>query len=277
MAMFHTDDDDQIGLSPAHGLKRNPVAKALRALSWLAEASATQIGVRQLAVAMKIAPSTALRILTALAEAGFVWQNGDSQRYSLTVEFFRLSELCVAKQPIRQAGGEDLERLVQTCHESVLLCLYDEQRQELIYTDAIDRAPAARQVIKLNKWLPVRTGASGLAILAFLRETEAQSIIGRLDSPQVRSDRAPAPCSLDAALARVRRQGYAYTRCQWVSGAVGLAAPIFNSHGRVMGDICVTMARQGCGDESLDRLIDATLLCAREVTKKMNAQRDVRC
>lgn len=276
MVTFETRGRNDKNEAAADRLKRDPVGKVLRALSWLAEAPATEIGVRQLAAAMKIAPSTAHRILTALAEAGFVRQNGDSQRYSLTAEFFRLAELGVAKHPVKRSAREELQRLVDICHESVLLCLYDEQRQQLIYTSAVDPGSAARPAIKLNKWLPVRTGASGLAILAFLQDNEAQSIISRLDSPPIRSDRAPGPCSIDAALARVRRQGYAFTRCQWVSGAVGLAAPIFNTRGRIMGDVCVTMNRQGCGDGSLDRLIDATLNCANQVTKKMRG-RDFLC
>jgi DNA-binding IclR family transcriptional regulator len=274
-AKFEATRDDRKG-TMMEKARRNPVAKVLRAIGWLAEAPATQIGVRQLAAAMSIAPSTAHRILSALAEAGYVRQEGDSQRYSLTVEFFRLSELGVAKEPIRQAGGEELQRLVETCHESVLLCLYDEQRRQLIYTNAIEPLPAANSAIKLNKWLPVRTGASGLAILAFLQDNEAQSIISRLETPSVRSERAAEPGSLAAALAQVRRQGYACTPCQWVSGAVGLAAPIFNNHGRVMGDVCVTMRGQGCGDAALDGLIDATLHCARQVTQKMNGGRQLR-
>lgn len=277
MVTFETRGGSGKNAAPADRLKRDPIGKVLRAVSWLAEAPATEIGVRQFATAMKIAPSTAHRLLKALAEAGFVRQNGDSQRYNLTVEFFRLSKLGVAKEPIKQAGSEDLQRLVDTCHESVLLCLYDEQRQQLIYSSPVDSVGADKSTIKLNKWLPVRTGASSLAILAFLQESEAQSIISRLNSPQIRGDRSFEPCSLDAALSRVRRQGYAFTRCQWVSGAVGLAAPIFNAHGRVMGDVCVTMSRQGYGDGSLDRLIDATLHCARQVTKKMNGGREVRC
>lgn len=273
---FETHGGDGRNEAAGNRLKRDPVGKVLRAVSWLAEAPANEIGVRQLAAAMKIAPSTAHRILTALAEAGFVRQHGDSQRYGLTAEFFRLSELGVAKHPVKQPAREELQRLVDICRESVLLCLYDERRQQLIYTSAVDPAAAARPAIKLNKWLPLRTGASGLAVLAFLKDNEAQSIISRLDPPQVRSDRAAEPCSIDAALARVRQQGYAFTRCQWVSGAVGLAAPIFNMRGRIMGDVCVTMNRQGCGGGSLDRLIDATLHCANQVTKKMSG-RDFLC
>jgi DNA-binding IclR family transcriptional regulator len=106
--------------------ERRPVSKALHALHWFVESSRPHIGVRQLAAAMDIAPSSAHRILAALSEAGLVRRDTRSQRYGLTPEFFRLSHLAVAMSPLRQAGLAAMQRLTDTCHESALLCLYDD-------------------------------------------------------------------------------------------------------------------------------------------------------
>jgi DNA-binding IclR family transcriptional regulator len=251
--------------------ERKPISKTLRALSWLAESSTPEVGVRQLAAAMNIAPSSAHRILLALSEAGFVRRDGKTQRYALGNEFLRLSHLAIAKAPLRQAGAEAMRRLVESCDESALLGIYDDARQEMIYAASIDSKHSSQRAIQLNKWIPVRTGASGLAILAFLKEAEARSIVQRLALLAPGGAGRADPGRLATELATVRRQGYAFTRCQWIAGAVGLAAPIFGSHGKVLGDVCLTIPAQRLGDGSKDRLVDALRCCVSEITKTIGS------
>jgi DNA-binding IclR family transcriptional regulator len=251
--------------------ERKPISKTLRALSWLAESSTPEVGVRQLAAAMNIAPSSAHRILLALSEAGFVRRDGKTQRYALGNEFLRLSHLAIAKAPLRQAGAEAMRRLVETCDESALLGIYDDGRQEMIYAACVDSKHSSQRAIELNKWIPVRTGASGLAILAFLKEAEARSIVERLALLAPGGAGRADPEGLATELATVRRQGYAFTRCQWIAGAVGLAAPIFGSHGKVLGDVCLTIPAQRLGDGSKDRLVDALRCCVSEITKTIGS------
>jgi DNA-binding IclR family transcriptional regulator len=256
--------------------ERNPVDKTLRALSWLAETAQPQVGVRQLAAAMNIAPSSAHRILMALSEAGFVRQDGRTQRYALGNEFYRLSQLAVAKAPVGEASVAAMRRLVDTCGESALLCLYDERRRQVTFAAAVNAARAGApggQGIELNRWLPVRTGASGLAVLAYLDEGEAHGIVQRSHTPACGGPHAFDPDRFRSEIAAVRRQGYALAPCQWISGAMGLAAPIFGGAGKVMGNVCVTIPRERAGSGGMERLIGATLGCARDITRRMNAGR----
>jgi DNA-binding IclR family transcriptional regulator len=248
---------------------RNPVSKTLRALSWLIESSSPQVGVRELAAAMNIAPSSAHRILVALSQAGFVRRDVSSQRYTLTAEFFRLSQRAAAMSPLRQAGLAALRRLVDACGESALLGVYDDARQEMIFAAAVDAPHATRQSVRLDEWLPVRTGASGLAILAFLDEAERHSVIAHSARCAPAARTTVATDGLDRDLAHVRAQGYAFTRCQWITGAVGLAAPIFDRRGKVMGDVCVTIPEHRCQDGGHERLIAAMRRCVDDVTARM--------
>jgi IclR family acetate operon transcriptional repressor len=163
--------------------------------------------------------------------------------------------------PLRCAGLAALRRLVDACGESALLGVYDEARHEMLYAAAVEASHAARNAIRMNEWLPVRAGASGLAILAFLDETERRSVITHAGLTQ----------QLDGELATVRRLGFAYTRCQWVAGAVGLAAPIFDRHGKVVGDVCVTIPQGRADDAGKDRLVDAMRRCVEDITTRMRA------
>jgi IclR family acetate operon transcriptional repressor len=249
--------------------ERKPVDKTLRALNWLVETSAKDVGVRQLATAMNVAPSSAHRILLTLAKAGFVQQDPVTQRYSLGNELFRVSQLALIKAPLWRAGLPAIQRLVDTCRESAVLCVFDEVRREVIYSTAIDAPNSDCNAMALNKWLPVRTGASGLAILAFLDEDDLHSVLRQSRYLQCAHDDSAERDRLCTKLAAVRSCGYAIADCQWVAGAIGLAAPVFGRSGRVMGDICVTIPRARSGGGNMERLADAALSCARDISRRI--------
>jgi DNA-binding IclR family transcriptional regulator len=248
---------------------RNPIAKALTALSWLTESREDEVGVRELAAALGISPSSAHRILLSLVDAGFVRQNSKTHRYALGIEFLRLAHLTIDKAPIRQAGIAAMRRLVDLCNETAVLGLYDPTRQEMIFAAAVESTHTLRYAIELNKWLPVYAGASGLAILAFLEKEEIQAVIRRTKLAPLTSQSIGDASKLQTELAKVRRNGYAASRGQRIPGAVGFAAPVFSSSGKVLGDICVTVPEQRFLKSSEGRLVELLLKTANEVTETL--------
>lgn len=250
--------------------ERNPVDKTLRALSWLVESSAPQVGVRQIATAMNIAPSSAHRILLALTEAGYIRQDRKTQRYALCTEFFRLSQIAIEKAPVQQAAMGAMQRLVDDFAESTLLCIYDERRQEAIFAVAVEAARSTGRLVQMNKWRPIRSGASALAILAWLKETEVQAIMRRENDDRCKNNDGVTELGrLRSELAVVRGNGYASAPCRSAAGGVCLAAPIFGNRGRVLGTIGVTVPQERVKKERMDQVINAMCYCANDVSKKM--------
>jgi DNA-binding IclR family transcriptional regulator len=245
-----------------HG-DRNPISKALRALGWLIQTSANEVGVRELAGAMKISPSSAHRILMALSDEGFVKQNPRSSRYSLAVEFLRLAHIAISRAPIRQAAMEPMRQLVDACNETALFGVYDRTRQEMIFALSVESSHSLRYAIELNKWAPVYTGASGLAIMAFLDDAEIQSVIQRTRLEPLTDRSITEAYRIEAEIATIRRQGFAFTRGQRIPGAVGIAAPVFGGNGDVIGDVCLTIPEQRFDEAGKDRLVDLLLACAK--------------
>jgi DNA-binding IclR family transcriptional regulator len=244
---------------------RNPISKALKALAWLVENSGPEVGVRELATAMKIAPSSAHRLLMGLAEEGFIRQNADSGRYELGLEFLRLAYLASGKSPLRQRALPHMRALVDACNETALLGVYDPVRQEMLFAASVESTHHLRYALELNKWAPIYTGASGLAILAYLDEAQIQNVIHRTRLAALTSRTITEAYRLTSELETVRRRGFALTRGQRIPGAVGLAAPLFGGHGEVLGDICLTIPEQRFDEASQDHLIELLLDCTQKI------------
>jgi DNA-binding IclR family transcriptional regulator len=252
---------------------RDPIGRTLEALVWFVESGKAEVGVRELAAEMDMSPSSAHRILLKLLEAGFISQMQESKRYELGMEFFRIAQLSASKVPVRDAALAAMRRLVNKCNETALLGVYDPSRHEMFYPASVESTHPLRYVIELNKWIPVYTGASGLAILAFLSDAEIATIIKRTKLAPLTKLSIAEPESLWAEIARVREAGFALTRGQRIQGAVGIAAPIFNGTGVVTGCICLTIPEQRFDPAGVRGLVEALSECIDEITEKTGGTR----
>ncbi|MHB8587958.1 MAG: IclR family transcriptional regulator [Candidatus Dormibacteraceae bacterium] len=245
---------------------RNPVEKAVQLLRWMVDDKGTEWGVREVARGMGLAPSTVHRVLTDLEAQQLVRADANTGRYSLGLEFFRLAWKGTRRFPLRQAAIPALQRLVEQTNETAFLGVYDRDRREMMFAAAIESAHELRYVVTLNKWMPLYLGSSGLAILAFLPERDRSAILGRIGPADKRTSRAKSRAELNAALAEVRRLGYARTMGERVPGAVGISAPVFGSGGDVVADIGLSIPVQRFSEHDEGHWANHVRDAARQVT-----------
>jgi IclR family acetate operon transcriptional repressor len=252
---------------------RAPIVKALTALTWLVQEQAADVGVRELAAAMSVSPSSAHRLLATLTEVGFLRQDERTARYSLGLEFPRLCHIATTRLPIRQAALPYMTQLASQCGETVLLGLYDRERQKMMFAANIDAPHPLRYVIELNAWLPIHAGASGLAIMSFLSDEEVDTVIKRADLQRITDKTLTNPTQLRKFIKETRLKGYAKTKGQRIQGAVGVAASIFGSDKQVIGDICVTIPEQRYDASREKVLLSQILLCAKNVSAELSVRK----
>lgn len=255
---------------------RNPVSKALKALTWLVQNPKPDVGVRDLAAALSISPSSAHRILNSLCEDGFVQQSENTGRYAIGIEMFRLANLVASRSPLREAAMKHMRKLVDLCNETALLGVYDHDRKQMIFAASVESEHQLRYAIELNKWIPVHAGASGLAILSFLSEAEISAVIERSRLSALTDQTITEVYRLRAELETIRKRGYAMTRGQRIAGAVGLAAPIFGSDGHAIGDVCLTIPQQRFDERGVKQIAKLLIDCAQEITADIGGKKNAR-
>lgn len=251
---------------------RTPALKVLNALRWIVEEQSTEVGVREMAVGLGVSPSTAHRLLTELAKADFVQHHALTGRYSLSLECLRLAHLTIGHLSLQRVAMTHMQRLTAACNETSLLGIYDATRQEMMVLAIVESSHQLRYKVDLNKWLPVHAGASGLAIVAFLGDENIESIIARTGLAPLTPRSITQRLKFEAELHKIRQRGYAITHGQRTPGAVGLGAPIFDSNGEVVGDICLTVPESRFDAGTQDRIAQLLKACASEVTKAIGGR-----
>lgn len=213
-------------------------------------------GVRELARASALPPTTVHRTLAALHNEGLVDRETESERYRIGLEFYRMAWRAEARFPIRDVALKSMRKVVEECNETTFLGLYDPTRLEMMFAAVAESSHPLRYFIPLNQWIPVYTSASGMAIMAFLPRKERQEIVEHTQLAPLTENSITDPEILEKELARIRAQGYACTHSQRTAGAVGVAAPLWGPNGRVIGDLVITIPEQRFDAREEPRLAD---------------------
>ena len=219
--------------------EREPAARAIDMLIWLADHTADTWGVRQVARELNTSPSTIYRIFQIFESRDLVTKNEDG-KYTPGLELFRICQVFSQRLSPVKIAQPHLERLAAACGETVLLAAYGARRGQMIVIDIIDAPHPLRWVVHRDQWNAIHSGATGLAILAFLPEQERQALYQK-DLERFTERTIVTAADLEAEVARIRARGYAYSRGQRSKGAVGFGAPLFDAAGDVFGDVCITI------------------------------------
>lgn len=219
---------------------RDPVGRALDLLTWLAEhGTGGPIGVREIAREMGTSPSTVHRLLQAFEQRSLVRRDG-SGGYLGGLELVRLGRLA-SRFSVQAAVRPVLERLAATVGETSMLALFDRGRGEVMCVDCVQTSHPLRYIVELNTWRPLHAGAVGLAVLAFLEPAERAERLEHSDLGRITPHTLTTVADIEEFCARTRELGYALSHGHRTDGAVGMAAPIRDADGQVVGDVCLTV------------------------------------
>jgi IclR family transcriptional regulator, acetate operon repressor len=223
-------------------VSREPVARALDVLAWLADHRSDPLVVRQIARDLDTTPSTVHRIFGTFSDRGLI-ARGDHGEYVTGLELYRICAAIASELSPARIAHSHLRQLSRECNETTLFGIYDSGRGQMMFIDRVEALHPLRYVVEMHRWIPMHAGATSLAILAFLPEAERHRIYATGLDAQT-PETIVAVDALEAELERVRQRGYAHSMGQCTPGAAGFGAPVFDSAGVVCGDLCVTLPQQ---------------------------------
>lgn len=207
---------------------------------------------KDVSTALMLAPSTCHRLLDLLGREGLIEQDAARRRYRIGRELFRIGALVHARQDVRALALPFLQEVVETCDETCVLNIYLPSEGRMFYAAKADSGHLLRYQLPMNAAVSVLWGASGRSILAYLDPADIDRIYAAEGPAPASREKLPTRRTLDRELAQVRERGYAISHGQKIAGAVGVAAPVFQAGGKVIGSLCVTApeARMAARDEA---------------------------
>ena len=200
-------------------------------------ARAPEWGIRDLAAQTGLSRSSVHRIVREMLELGLLSTAATSGRAVVGPTLSALAIRLTEGSDIIGVARASLEALRDETGETAILALYDRSRRQFRAVIAAESSHPIRYIWEsLLGWQDLHRGASGKGILAFLPAAERETILAalpeRLDGAEITTKVA-----LERQLEQAREDGWIISHGDRYRGAVGVAAPIRDASGRIIGEV----------------------------------------
>lgn len=225
-------DSSNVAKSPIQVIER--MMKLLDVLSYYPE----PVSLKLLAQETGLHPSTAHRILSAMAASGFV-ERGDPGTYQLGIRLLTLGNLVKSRINIRETAMPLMQRLHLETGESVNLGI--RQDDDIVYVDRTSSGRSAVRVVHIvGARAPLHTTATGKLFLADEGAPKVREYAKRTGLPASTANSISALTDLERELDKVRRHGVAYDMEEVESGVRCIAAGIRDDSGHLVAGLSLS-------------------------------------
>lgn len=196
-------------------------------------------GVREVALKLKMAKSSTHDLMTSLAKLGLL-NKTENNRYRLGWRLVTLSETLLATTELLREARPVMEELAAQYQETIHLAVLDDT--QAVYVDKLEGRQAVRvELTSLGARLYAHCSALGKVLLAYRSEEEVKRIIRTTGLPKFTPNTITAEEELGQALAKIRKQGYAYDLEEIMLDLCCVGAPIYDHNGQVIAAISMSL------------------------------------
>ena len=235
------------------------VERALTLLEYLSGRPGEH-GVRSLAAALDMSPSTVYRLLETMEQAGFVRQSKATEKYAIGVKAVQLGIAAIGSLDITAIAPAHLHSLVAEIGESAFLAVRDDM--EIVYLLKEEGTYSIRTTAVLGSRRPLHCTALGKAFLATMPPAEAEAVLHRAGMRRMTPHTITDLGALLGELAHIRVRGYAVDHEEIEEGLACIAAAVHDYQGSTVAAISMAgpAARILPHEERFGRRVAATAL-----------------
>ena len=226
--------------APQVAENRNPIQVIERMMKLLDVLSYYHdpVSLKQLALETGLHPSTAHRILAAMAATGFV-ERAEPGTYRLGIRLLELGNLVKSRINIRDSAMAPMQKLHEQIGESVNLGV--RQGDEIVYVERTSSGRSSVRVVHLvGARAPLHVTAAGKLYLAEDGRDKLHEYARRTGLPGFTATSITSLVALEKEIERVRRHGIAYDNEEIEQGLRCVAAPIRDDSGELVAGLSVS-------------------------------------
>jgi DNA-binding IclR family transcriptional regulator len=245
------------------------VDRAIQILHTLA-AHDSALGVSELSRQLGLNKSTTFDILTTLCHHHLVERNDSAKTYRLGYGLAELGHRVRERIDLRSVAHPHLIELARALEETVFLGTFHDG-----YVTIVDKEEAPHDLkitSPLGRRVHYSAAAYGKVFLTALSDTEVTKLM-RDNPPRAYTLKSIIkPAAYRAAMAQVRKLGYALDDEEYLAGVRAAAAPINDAQGHVVGALCVVGFSTRLPHDKLIRVAKQARDTAERISKQLGAK-----
>jgi IclR family transcriptional regulator, KDG regulon repressor len=230
--------------------------------------SNNELGVSELSRRLKMHKNSVFRLLVTLASRNYVEQNRQTENYRLGLKNLQLGQTVINQLGLHRQARPVLEELLKKCNETC--CVAVLKGAHIINIDAVEADQPVRIVPRVGIMLPAHCTASGKVLLAALCDNDQLNRLALADAGQHGPQAVTRRPALLKQLATIERQGFALEDEELDAGVRGVAVPVRDYTGCVIGAMSITGPAMRFSDaRMLDELVPLAKSAADELSLRL--------
>jgi DNA-binding IclR family transcriptional regulator len=207
------------------------IDRAARLLWVLAEGSSEGLTLSAISRLGGFGKGTTHRLLAALVEAGFAFQDDATRRYRLGAGLALLARIG-QQQDVGGVAAPFLERLAEVTSDTVYASVREGSAAVCVGRE-IGSFPIRTLSLAVGHRRPLGVGSGSLALLAFLPDEEIEPIL-RQNEAWFRQFSGYDAAYVRTAITKSRRQGFAFVDGRIVQGMNAIGVPVYDKSHKVV-------------------------------------------
>lgn len=196
-----------------------------------------ELGTTELSRRLGLSKNNVFRLLATLASRNYLEQNSSTHNYRLGLKNVELGQAVIRQLELHRQARPVLEKLVHSCNETSELAIL--RGADVFYLDVVESAQSVRVLSRAGCTFPAYGTAAGKVLLA---SGSGPSLMRNLlagDSMQYAPNTAMTWHQLMDQLEKTAAQGYALEDEKMKTDVRGIAAPVCNHAGSIVGAVSI--------------------------------------
>lgn len=226
------------------------------------------IGVTELSQKVMMSKSTVYRFLQTMKGLGYVNQEGESDRYSLSLKLFDLSNKALEHQSFLGIADAEMRKLREQTKETIHLAVREDSH--IVYINKVSSEHYNLCMSsKIGSQASIHGTGLGKILLAWLDRDLQQDIINSIEFVQYTPKTILTAKQFLEELEKVKVQGYAEDNEETELGLHCFSVPIYNRMGSIIAALSLSTSIFRCNKENEKEFIDKLHIAAAQISKKM--------
>jgi IclR family transcriptional regulator, KDG regulon repressor len=205
----------------------------LRAVS----ANAEGVCLTEIAARVELPKSTVSRMLSTLVGLGAVERLREREGFRIGNEIVTIASNVAYPQSVTAIARPYLQQLSQLTGETLTLCIPD--GDEALYIDQINSLRGLQVRDWTGQRLPLHTASDGKLYLADRTDDAVEAYLRQQPMRRYTRNTIANATALRKEIKAIRKKGYAWTKGEYDSDVVGVAAPIRDVQQHVIASVCL--------------------------------------
>lgn len=203
--------------------------------------------------------SALYRHLKILTESNLIASISDAG-YTLGPRIIELDYKIRSRDPLLAAARPSMVELAERERGIALLCRRYNGLVLCIHQERGD--PSFRSNFTRGFARPLFRGAASRIILAHMKPAAVNRLLTDHQEAFSEGELGANQAEAVATLRRLRKQGWDITTGQVTTGVIGIAAPVFDRRGEILGSLSLTLRNRERDEEEIQRLVERVRMCA---------------